>query len=253
MSARVPRRGLKRRLLVLVIGVAALATLAWYVKNHVSLEELVVQEQRVREDIERRPWRSFAVGLAIYAVVSLVPGTSGKSVVFAWLFGFWRAVIIIILGLTAAATVIFYLSRYVFREWIEHHYGSFLAALNRHLKKEGAFYLLALRMAHFPYSIINLASGASRVTARTFCWTTALGLLPGTIVFAYVGIRLPSLDELVKQGAGSLVDAPLIGALAVSAVFPFVFRWCARKLGILKDTGSESDSENDPDNQLSIQ
>jgi uncharacterized membrane protein YdjX (TVP38/TMEM64 family) len=228
----------KQKLLVLIMVVTAGAVLYWYVKNHVSLEELVAQEERVRDAISQRPWRSFAIGLAIYSVVSLVPGTSGKSVVFGWLYGFWQGVLLILMGLTAAGMAMFFLSRYIFRGWIEHRYGRFLAALNRHLKKEGAFYLLALRMAHFPYSIINLASGASRVHPHTFCWTTSLGLLPGTAVFAYVGIRLPSLDELAAHGPGSLVDAPLIMALIASAIFPFLFRWVTRRLGILKDTGS---------------
>lgn len=236
MSGPERRRGRKRRIFVLVLALAAFAGLAWYVKNYVTIEDLVVQEQQVRDAIAQRPWRSFAMGLAVYAMVSLVPGTSGKSVIFAWLFGLLRAVIMIIAGLTVAALAMFYLSRFVFRAEIEHRYGKFLGALNRHLEKEGAFYLLALRMAHFPYSIINLASGASRVPVRTFCWTTAVGLLPGTLVFGWVGIRLPSLDELARQGAGSLVDAPLILALAASATLPLLFRWGARRLGVLRST-----------------
>lgn len=223
-----------------MLALATFAGLAWYVKNYVTLDELIVREQQVREAIELRPWRSFAVGFAIYAVVSLVPGTSGKSVIFGWLFGYGRAVILIIAGLTLAALAMFCLSRFIFRAEIEHRYERFLAALNRHLEKEGAFYLLALRMAHFPYSIINLASGASGVGVRTFCWTTAVGLLPGTLVFAWVGIRLPSLDTLARNGAGSLVDAPLILALALSAALPFLFRWCARRLGVLRSAATAS-------------
>jgi uncharacterized membrane protein YdjX (TVP38/TMEM64 family) len=222
-----------------VLAVVLGATLTWYVKNYVSVDQLVAQEERLRQTIMERPWRSFAIGLAIYTIVSLVPGTSGKSVIFGWLYGFWQAVPLILFGLTGAAMAIFYLSRYVFRGWIEHRYERFLAALNRHLKKEGAFYLLTLRMAHFPYSIINLASGASRVQARTFCWTTLVGLLPGTAVFAYVGVRLPSLEELAAHGPGSFIDSHLIIALAVSATFPFVFRYVAQRLGLLKDTGSD--------------
>jgi len=232
------RRGRKRRIFVLVLALAAFAGLAWYVKSYVTIEGLVVQEQQVRAAIDQRPWQSFAIGLAIYTIVSLVPGTSGKSVIFAWLFGLLRAVIMIIAGLTVAALAMFYLSRFVLRAEIEHRYGRFLGALNRHIEREGAFYLLALRMAHFPYSIINLASGASRVPVRTFCWTTAVGLLPGTLVFGWVGVRLPSLDELARQGAGSLVDAPLISALAASAALPLVVRWGARRLGVLRSTDS---------------
>lgn len=241
MSAGVKVRGIKRKLLVLAIAVAALAALSWYLKNHVTLDQLVAQETHIREVIAERPWSSFAIGLVIYALVSLIPGTSGKSVVFGWLYGFWQGLAIIVIGLTAAAMTIFYLSRYVFRGWIEHRYGKFLTTLNKHLKKEGGFYLLSLRMAHFPFTIINLASGASRVRGRTFCWTTSVGLLPGTAVFAYIGVRLPSLDELIKNGPGSLIDAPLIAALAVSAVSPFLFRMLARKLGLLKDTDTDPD------------
>jgi uncharacterized membrane protein YdjX (TVP38/TMEM64 family) len=206
----------------------------------VTIDELVVRERQVRAAIELNPWRSFAIGLVTYTVVSLVPGTSGKSVIVGWLFGLSRAVILIIAGLTVAGLAMFYLSRFVFRAEIEHRYRKFLDALNRHIEKEGAFYLLVLRMAHFPYSVINLVSGASRIRVRTFCWTTALGLLPGTLVFAWIGIRLPSLDELARQGAGSLVDAPLVAALAVSALFPLVFRWGARRLGVLRRTDGAS-------------
>ena len=252
MTELIRHGGNKRRFVTLAVAVGVIAGLAYYLKNHFTLEELMLQEKRVREGIEQRPWRSFAIGYAVYAVVALIPGTSGKSVVYGWLFGLWHGIVLIILGLTTAATVVFYLSRYVFRDWIEHRYEEFLAALNRHLVKEGAFYLLTLRMAHFPYSILNLASGASRVHVRTFCWTTALGLLPGTAVFAYVGMRLPSLDELAAQGAGSLIDAPLIAALVVSAVFPFVFRWVTRSLGILNGTGSDGDSTNGQKSQPPI-
>ena len=235
MSACIKVVAIKRKLLVLAIIAAGLVALSWYLKNHVTLEQLVAQETHIREVIAESPWSSFGIGFVIYACVSLIPGTSGKSVVYGWLYGFWQGLAIIILGLTAAAMMLFYLSRYVFRGWIEHRYGKFLTVLNKHLKKEGGFYLLSLRMAHFPFTIINLASGASRVQGRTFCWTTCLGLLPGTAVFAYIGVRLPSLDELVKNGPGSLIDAPLIAALAVSAVSPFLFRMLARKLGLLKD------------------
>lgn len=240
MSAHVETNRGEKKLFVFAIAVVVLAALAWWMKNHVSLEELVAHESRLRERITLQPWWSFVVGLGIYAVVSLIPGTSGKSVIFGWLFGFWQGVVLVLLGLTAAAMSSFSLSRYVFRDHIERRYGSFLALLNKHLDKEGAFYLLTLRMAHAPYSIINLGSGASRVGSWTFCWTTMLGLLPGTAVFVYAGINLPSLRELSSQGAGSLVDPRLIGALALSATLPFLFRWCVSHFGIPGDRGRGS-------------
>jgi len=85
-------------------------------------------------------------------------------------------------------------------------------------------------MAHAPFSIINPASGASRVPVWTFIWTTAVGLLPGTLVWVYIGIRLPSLHDLARNGADALVDLPLALALIGSATLPLLFRWLISRI-----------------------
>ena len=46
--------GGKRKLVILAVAVAVGAALTWYVKNYVSLEALVAQEEKVREAIDRR-------------------------------------------------------------------------------------------------------------------------------------------------------------------------------------------------------
>ena len=159
---QVPARRNLRKPLVLLVSVALLLTLAWYVNNYASLDVLIEQEQVVRDAIASHPVESFCIGFGIYLVLSLVPGTGGKGVIYGWLFGFWQAVTIVSVGLTIVAMLIFTLSRYLFQEAIERRYTRFLELMNRHLEKEGAFYLLTLRMAHAPYSIVNPVSGASR-------------------------------------------------------------------------------------------
>jgi uncharacterized membrane protein YdjX (TVP38/TMEM64 family) len=233
------RRG-KHKLFVFTIVAILLTGLAWYVNNYVSLEELAEQESRFRAYISLKPWRSFIIGFGVYAGLSLVPGTGGKGIVYGWLFGFWKAVTIVTVGLTLAATVIFFLSRYLFQESVEHRFANFVAIMNKHLEREGAFYLLALRMAHVPYSIVNPVSGASRVPTWTFCWTTAVGLLPANAIWVYLGTRLPSLRELASSGPGSLIDLPIIVALVACTTLPFLFRWILRHFGV-PATGTRSD------------
>jgi len=234
---------IKRKTFVMAVTATLLTILAWYVNNHISLDELAIQEERFRAAIALHPWRSFVIGFGVYAGLSLIPGTGGKAIVFAWLFGYWQAMIIVMVGLTSAAMVIFSLSRYLFREYIESRYTSFLSLMNRHIEREGAFYLLTLRMAHAPFSIINPVSGASRVRTWTFFWTTMVGLLPGTAVWAYVGIRLPSLRDLANDGPGSLLDPPLIAALVASATLPLLFRWLVGRFGIPFSRGVAQDAK----------
>ena len=225
-----PRK--KPRLVIFTIAAILLATLAWYLNNYVSIDELADQESRLRASIALNPWRSFVIGFCIYTVMALVPGTGGKAIVYGWLFGFWQAVTIVTVGLTIAAMVIFSLSRYLIRESIERRYTANLSLMNKHLEKEGAFYLIALRMLHAPFSIVNPVSGASRVQTWTFFWTTVVGLLPANSIWVYVGIRLPSLHELARSGPESFIDLPLLGALVVCGTLPFLIRWLVGHFGI---------------------
>lgn len=231
MNIQTPSVRNKRKLIVFGVAAILLVALAWYVNTHVSLDELAEQEKQIRSAIAANPWRSFVIGFLIYTAVSLVPGTGGKAIIYGWLFGFWQALTIVTVGLTIAAMAIFYLSRYLIQESIERRYSNFLAQMNKHLEKEGAFYLVTLRLLHAPYSIVNPVSGASRIQAWTFFWTTVVGLLPANAIWVYVGVRLPTLSELARSGAGSFIDLPLIGALIAIGVLPFPIRWLVRQFG----------------------
>lgn len=232
MSVPLASRRSRRKLLVFGVAVLVLAMLAWYVNQYISLDVLAEQESRVRAYIAANPLRSFLVGFGIYTALTLVPGTGGKAIVSGWLFGFWQAVIIVTVGLTLGAMVIFTLSRFLFQESIERRYTKFVALMNKHLETEGAYYLLALRTAHVPYSIINPVSGASRIRTWTFFWTTVAGLLPANAIWVYVGIRLPSLQELAVNGADSFIDLPLLVAIVGSASLPHLVRWLISHFGI---------------------
>lgn len=221
----------KRKLAVFGVAAIMLVTLAWYVKNYISLDELAAQEKQIRSAIANNPWRSFVIGFLIYTAVSLVPGTGGKAIIYGWLFGFWQALTIVTVGLTIAAMAIFYLSRYLIQESIERRYTNFLAQMNKHLEKEGAFYLITLRLLHAPYSIVNPVSGASRIRTWTFFWTTVVGLLPANAIWVYVGVRLPTLRELASGGPETFIDLPLIGALIAIGILPFLVRWLVRLFG----------------------
>lgn len=205
---------------ILVIGMSGLLA-----RQFSSMDWIVENETRMLQFVKDQPWQAWFLGLAIYTLFSLVPGTAGKSVVCGWLFGFWQAVLLVDIGLTIAAIASFAAARFIARDTIKSRWGEFLKRLDRGLRKDAWFYLLQMRMAHIPFSFVNYGSGATSVHFRTFCWTTVLGLLPGTMIFVLVGTRIPTLAKLAEKGVWPMFD-PILFALLASTIFlPLLMRF----------------------------
>jgi len=215
---------MKLRLLIIAAFILLIAGLATVVRQHVSMASLVGNEVWLRDLIQSHGVSAWFVGFGIYFLVSLVPGTSGKSIICGWLYGFWQAVLMVDIALTGAGLIMFFVGRYALRNAIQARFLIQVEWLKGHLRGNVSFCLLMLRMAHAPFTIVNYVSGALPIPTRSFWWTTHVGLLPGTIVFVFAGSQLPTLRELQEQGTMRLLDPWLIGALIATALFPIVAR-----------------------------
>jgi uncharacterized membrane protein YdjX (TVP38/TMEM64 family) len=191
---------------------------------------IVDHEQSLREQVASHPVLSWCIGVFTYFAISLIPGTAGKSVVYGWLFGFWKALAMVELGLTAAAVVSFLCGRFLARDIVRRKWRSRLRIASRRFMRDGAFYLLALRLSHAPFTLVNYGAGALKIPLSTFCWTTFVGILPGTIAFTFAGTRVPSLSIVAEQGIWALLDVSLLLAVMIVAVLPLILHYIVRIL-----------------------
>ncbi len=107
------------------------------------------------------------------------------------IFGLLWGTVIVSFASSIGATLAFLASRFLFRDAIQRKFGDKLAAINRGVEKEGAFYLFALRLVPaFPFFVINLVMGLTPIKTWTFYWVSQLGMLAGTIVYVYAGTKL---------------------------------------------------------------
>jgi uncharacterized membrane protein YdjX (TVP38/TMEM64 family) len=231
-----------RRALLATLFLCLIAVVWVTLHRSGGMEALVAQEIRLRDWIDSNPVWAFAIGLGVYTAASFVPGTGGKAIAVGWLYGFWRGVLLVEVALSTAALGSFLFSRFLLRDAIRRRYVSFVERLDDNLLKRPALYVLMLRLAHVPYTVVNYTLGATKIPVRTFLWTTALGLLPGTMVFVFAGLRLPTLAELIQEGAWGLLDPWLIAALALSAVL-------APLVHLIADRWKQSVSAADPKGQ----
>ena len=219
-----------RRIIFFISFVAIVAALGIGVRYLPSWEWFVMHEDAIRERVAANPIAGWLVGVLVYTVASLIPGTGGKSVLCGWLFGFWGALFMVEIGLTAAALLSFLYARYAVRTLLRKRWQARLRLLSRRFEREGAFYLLLLRLAHAPFTAVNYAAGATRVPCTTFWWTTHLGILPGTALFTYAGARVPTLKVISENGLHAFLDVRLILALIAVLCMPLLMRPALRTM-----------------------
>nr|WP_143547872.1 VTT domain-containing protein [Rhodopirellula sp. SM50] len=210
--------------LAVTLLIIALAIAAWYFSAaSLSWASFVKNERALRDAVARHPAVAVIVGVLLYTLTSLIPGTTGKSIAFGWLFGFWVGLGIVSVSLTSAAVIAMLAVRSYFRDWALRRVPRIIATIDQSLERGGeATCLLTLRLLHVPYTGVNYSAGATRVPMTTFVWTTLLGMMPSNLVFVLAGARLPALDQMAEVQPWQLIDWPLLSAATLAIATPMV-------------------------------
>jgi uncharacterized membrane protein YdjX (TVP38/TMEM64 family) len=204
-----------------------LALLYWRFNAWFSWEFFVTQEERMQEIRQQHPWLLALAAILVYALITgLAPGSATLlSLAYAWFFKFWWGLLVVSFGSTLGAYIAFSLSRYLLREWVQARLQDRWQVVNQAFEKEGAFYLLTLRLTPIvPFFLINPLMGLTRIRATTFWWVSQLGMLPGTIAYVNAGAALPSLQHLAEHGPGEIVSWKLLLAFAVLGILPLILK-----------------------------
>jgi len=119
------------------------------------------------------------------------------------------------------ATIAFLSSRFLLRDWVQRRFGGQLAAFNKGIERDGAFYLISLGLIPvFPYSVINLVMGLTPIRVSTFFWASQTGMLLETILLVNAGTQIARIDSLA-----GLLSPELIGSLALLGIAPLAIRF----------------------------
>jgi uncharacterized membrane protein YdjX (TVP38/TMEM64 family) len=163
-----------------------------------------------------------AIFIVTYAVVTglSLPGGVILTLAGGFLFGAVSATLFVNIGATTGATLAFLTARYLLRDTVERKFGKWLGPFQEGFAKNAFSYLLTLRLIPlFPFFVVNLVSGLTRVNVGTYVSATAIGIIPGSFVYAYAGRQLGSINSLKEIASPSVVGAfVLLGLLALAPV-----------------------------------
>jgi uncharacterized membrane protein YdjX (TVP38/TMEM64 family) len=217
--------------LAVVAVVVALLAAAHYsgVGEKLRLDELKSNADRLREYVAQRPATAMPAFVGLYVAVAAcsIPGAAVLTLAAGFLFGAILGTVLVNIGATAGATLAFLFARYVIGDYLQRKFSERLVKFNAELDRSGWSYMLTLRLVFvFPFWLVNLLAGMTRVPLGTFIWTTSLGILPGSFVYAYAGRQLTSIASLSDVFTpGVLVAFVLLAGLsAVPVVISHVRR-----------------------------
>lgn len=150
--------------------------------------------------------------IAIYIVASVlfIPAsvlTLGAGA----LFGIVRGSLYVIIGATLGATAAFLVGRYLARDSVARRIEANpkFKAIDEAVGREGGKIVLLTRLSPiFPFNLLNYAFGVTKVGLRSYFVASALGMIPGTIMYVYIG----SLAGMVATG-GTRARTPAEWAL----------------------------------------
>lgn len=170
----------------------------------------------------RSPALVIGVYFMIYVAVAALalPGAVVMTLAGGALLGLFVGTVVVSFASTIGATLACFFSRFLLRDWVQSKFGDKLESVNRGIQREGAFYLFTLRLIPiFPFFIINLVMGLTRMPLFRYYWVSQLGMFPATLVYVNAGKELGKIESV----AGILSPALLV-SFAVLGLFPIAVK-----------------------------
>jgi uncharacterized membrane protein YdjX (TVP38/TMEM64 family) len=217
LKSNAPRIAL---LAVLAAGAAAFLLLGGH--RYLTFGELVEHKDAIIARSDAHPVLGPLLFCVAYLVLGLfgLPGSTVLTLTSGVLFDFWKGLGLVLLASTAASTLAFLSFRYLLRDFVASRMSEKLREVEEGLRREGAYFVFALRLLPaIPYSVTNLVLAISPVTFGTYVGMSLLGLLPRYVLYVYAGAHLGDV-----RNPDDLFSAPLVAALALLAVLPWIIR-----------------------------
>ena len=217
-------------LLAIVIGLIG-AFFVFDLGQYLTLESLKSNQQQLADSIQQNWFQAFIGYFLLYVVVTALslPGAAILTLGAGALFGLGWGLLLASFASTIGATFAFLVSRFLLRDWVKKTFSNKIKAIDEGIAKDGAFYLLSLRMVPlFPFFVINLVMGVTGIRTLTYYWVSQVGMLIGTVVYVNAGLQLVEINTLAD-----IVSADLILSFVLLGLFPLIAKFI---INMLKQT-----------------
>ena len=169
--------------------VAIVAVCGWLLWAH---SEWFRDPQSIKREVVQWGIWGPIIYMVLYAVGPsfLVPGAV-MTIAAGLAFGTGWGSVYSLIGADVGAIVAFGAGRWLGKSFVERIVGERFHEVLRKIARNGFQIIFYLRMVPvIPYNALNLLAGASPIKFKDYFWASMIGMVPGTILFAFLGDAL---------------------------------------------------------------
>jgi uncharacterized membrane protein YdjX (TVP38/TMEM64 family) len=221
-------------LLILLLGLGAFFYFGLY--KHISFQSIKENRELLLNLVSQNPVYAALIFIFVYAILTAIsaPGAALITITGGFMFGMFWGVLYTVIGATIGATTIFWAAKTALHAFLYKKVVHKLPKFASGLEKNAINYLLFLRLVPlFPFWVVNIVPAFFNVKISTFCWTTLLGILPGTIAYTWLGSGLGAIFDANQTPNLNIIFTPNILvpslALALLALAPLIYRHYRKK------------------------
>lgn len=212
------KKNTKKIIIALVVIALIIAAKGFHLGEYLTLAYVKESQKNFTILYEEHRVSVISIYIAIYLLITSLslPGAAVLGLLAGSLFGLLTGTIVVSFASTTGATLACAVSRFILRDWVQKKFSGRLKTVNEGVEKEGAFYLFTLRLIPvFPFWLINMIMGLTKMPLKTFYWVSQIGMLPGTIIFVNAGKEIAKIDSL-----SGILSPGLIGSFVLLGLFP---------------------------------
>ncbi|MCX5777480.1 MAG: TVP38/TMEM64 family protein [Candidatus Firestonebacteria bacterium] len=184
--------------LVLILLMLAATVHFTHLGSYMNFEDFKNNSALFRDYVKSNYFLAVLYYIGLYFVVAAfsIPGAFVLSIAGGFLFGAAAATIYVLAGATSGAILAFIASKYLLGDYLQKRYKKELLYFNKEMSENEKYYILMLRfISVLPFFLLNILAGLTKLDLKTFIWTTAIGILPSTLIYTYAGHNLSGIEE----------------------------------------------------------
>lgn len=202
-------------ILLIVVG-----AIVFDVGNIFTLSALKEQQAQLQQTVANHPVYSagiFFIGYVVFASLAL-PGVIILTLAGGAIFGVLQGVVLVSFASTIGAFFAFLVARYFLHDVVQQRFSNRLTVINEKVKREGAFYLLFLRLVPiFPFFLINVVMALTPIRPFIYYVVSQAGMLPATILYVFAGAQLAKITR-----PEDIISPTILLIFLLIGIFPFV-------------------------------